>query len=63
MILEKPLKNVMDSDDVQEFKCKKALFEVCTRSVLTESRIKNIIGTENVLADQVKFVDDIKLRG
>lgn len=44
LFLNKAVENVRISDDEMDKKCQKALYEITTRSVLSESRIENIIG-------------------
>lgn len=49
LILRRAIDNVKVSDSVMEVKCKQALYELCTRTVLTNSRLDNILGIDNVL--------------
>jgi len=49
LILTRAIENVKISDEEMSEKCQKALYELCTRSVITPSRINNIIGIEDVL--------------
>lgn len=61
MILRKPIDNVMVSEDIMDMHCKRALYDVATRSVLTESRINNIIGIEDIMDNGLNSIDKIKL--
>lgn len=60
LILKSALDDKMLSESESEMRCKKALYELCTRSVLTESRINNIIGAENVLDYGMNELNKIK---
>lgn len=60
LILKSALEDKMLSESEAEMRCKKALYELCTRSVLTESRINNIIGAENVLDYDINELNKIK---
>lgn len=60
LILLKAIVNIKIDNAKLQDKCKKALYEVCTRSVLTESRINNIIGLENVLNGKLNKINKIK---
>lgn len=60
IILSKAIENKMMSDSEIEIQCKKALYELCTRSVLTEDRINNIIGVSNILDKSIEDIDKIK---
>ena len=60
LILKSALDDKMLSESESEMRCKKALYELCTRSVLTESRINNIIGAENVLDYDINELNRIK---
>lgn len=55
-ILNKTNERSTDTD------CQKALYELATRSVLSPSRINNIIGLENILEDGVSRLDSVKYR-
>ena len=55
-ILNKTNERSTDTD------CQKALYELATRSVLSPSRINNIIGLEDVLKDGVSRLDSVKYR-
>lgn len=57
MILESAIGNNKVSEAEMDMKCQKALYELCTRSVLTESRINNILDIENVFDDQLNKID------
>lgn len=56
IILSRAIENKIGTESEIELRCQKALYELCTRSVLTESRINNIIGASNILE---KGIDDI----
>lgn len=56
IILSKAIENKIGTESEIELRCQKALYELCTRYVLTESRINNIIGASNILE---KGIDDI----
>lgn len=60
LILLRAVSNIEIGNDRLRDKCKKALYEVCTRSVLTESRINNIIGLDNVLKSKLESINNIK---
>lgn len=59
IILNKAIENKKVSDDVIEKKCQKALYELCTRSVITADRVNNIIGIDNVLNKTIINVDKL----
>lgn len=61
-ILSKALTTGYSSKVDKEFIIKKALYEICTRSVATESRIKNALGTEDILGKELEWLDSIKLK-
>lgn len=56
IILSKAVEDKIGTEREIELRCQKALYELCTRYVLTESRINNIIGASNILE---KGIDDI----
>lgn len=60
LILFNAIKNVRISDDEMDKKCQKALYELCTRTVITPDRINNIIGIDNVLHKQLYNINKIK---
>ena len=60
LMLFNAIKNVRLSDDVIEQKCKRALYDICTRSVLTADRVNNIVGIDNVLSKEFKNIGKIK---
>ena len=62
IILNKAIENKKVSDDVIEKKCQKALYELCTRSVITADRVNNIIGIDNVLSKTIVNVDKLVYR-
>lgn len=59
LILEKAIDDVKVSDVEMDAKCQKALYELCTRSVLHPDRINNIIGIKNVLEKTMEDVNNI----
>ena len=59
LILTKAIENPRISDKELDIRCQKALYEVCTRSVLNKSRIDNIIGISNVLNIDFDNLDSI----
>ena len=59
LILMKALEAREISDEESDQKCKRALYDICTRSVLTESRINNIIGVEDILTEELNTVDKL----
>ena len=59
IILKKAIENIKISDTEMELKCQKALYELCTRSVITEDRLNNIIGVDNILSKQRIKIDSI----
>lgn len=59
LILEKAIDDVKVSDVEMDAKCQKALYELCTRSVLYPDRINNIIGVKNVLEKTMEDVNNI----
>lgn len=60
LILFNAIKNVKLSDEIIEQKCKRALYDICTRSVLTADRINNIVGIDNVLSKELRNLNNIK---
>lgn len=61
LILSKALNTSFTSGADRDFIMKKALYEVCTRSVASESRILNTLGLENILNKDLEWLDSIKL--
>lgn len=59
IILTRAIENVRISDEEMNEKCQKALYELCTRSVISPSRINNIIGIENVLSKDMININKI----
>ena len=59
IFLNKAIENVRVSDDVMDMKCQKALYELTTRSVLTDNRIDNILGLDNILDDEIYDIDKV----
>lgn len=57
LILEQPL---LDVRTITEEKCKRALYELCMRTVLTSSRLDNCIGIDNVLNLSIQKLNRIK---
>lgn len=57
LILFNAIKNKMVTEEVMDQKCQRALYELCTRSVITADRINNIIGIDNVLVKQRQSID------
>lgn len=57
LILEQPL---LDVRTITEEKCRKALYELCMRTVLTSSRLDNCIGIDNVLNLTMSKLNRIK---
>lgn len=62
IILNKAIENKKVSEDILEKKCQKALYELCTRSVITADRVNNIIGIDNVLSKTIVNVDKLVYR-
>lgn len=60
LILNRAIENPKITDKEMEFKCKRALYEICTRATLTKSRLDNIIGIENILDKEIEDIDKIK---
>lgn len=58
IILTKAIENKRISDAMMEEKCKKAIYELCTRSVITSDRIDNIIGIKNSL-NTIDIIDKV----
>lgn len=58
-ILTKAIEDVKVTDRELEVRCQKALYELCTRSVLTDSRINNIIGIDNVLNKNMEKLNSL----
>lgn len=61
LMLLKALEVKEISDDEMDARCKRALYDICTRSVLTESRINNIIGIEDILPKELERIDNMQL--
>lgn len=59
IILMKSIENIRLPDDILDSKCQKALYELSTRSVITPSRINNIIGLENILHVQLDELNKV----
>lgn len=57
IILQRAVSNVYN---ITEEKCKKALYELCMRTVLTDSRLDNDIGISNILKGEMDRVNRIK---
>ena len=63
MILSSANKNVMISEKEKDLYCQKALYQLCTRTVLTKSRLNNDIGVEDIIEsgldslDKKKYID------
>ena len=63
IMLSYPVINNKNTEEQTENLCVKALYEVCTRSVLTESRLQNDIGIDNIFdhaldrLDNTRFID------
>lgn len=62
IILLRALRNNKLSEEEMEIRCRQAMYEVCVRSVLTESRLDNIIGIDNILNKSLKDLDAIRLK-
>lgn len=60
LILSRAIENNQVSDDIMEMKCKKALYELCTRTVMFPSRINNALKIDNVLKKSLNNLDNIK---
>ena len=60
IILSKAIENVEVSDVELDNKCQKALYELCTRSVITSDRLNNIIGVDNILAKDFDYINKIE---
>ena len=61
MILLGAIENRRVSDEVLEFRCKKALYSLCNRTILTENRINNDIKISNILEQELYRLDACKL--
>lgn len=59
IILNKAIENIRISESELELKCQKAMYELCTRSILTEDRLNNIIGIDNILNKQLVKIDKV----
>lgn len=59
IILSKAIENYKISDAEMDEKCQKALYELATRSVITPSRLNNVIGISNILDKQIDDLDRI----
>lgn len=61
LILESALVDETIGEELKTLKCKRALYDVCTRSVLTPDRINNLIGIDNILCrmdiDKIVYTD------
>lgn len=57
LILEQPL---LDVRTITEEKCRKALYELCMRTVLTTSRLDNCIGIDNIFNIGIQKLNRIK---
>jgi len=60
IILKKAIENNRVSEEITDGLCRKALYELCTRSILTESRINNILGIEDILNKGIEDIDNIR---
>lgn len=60
IILNGAIANNKLPDNIIDMKCQKALYEACTRSVLTSDRINNIIGIDNIIKKEIKHIDKIQ---
>ena len=60
LILTEAIADVRISEDEMSEKCQKALYELCTRSAITPSRINNIIGIDNVLSKGMSNINKIQ---
>jgi hypothetical protein len=60
LILYRAIENPRISDDEMDAKCQKALYELCTRSVITPDRINNIIGIDNILNKNFDYINRIE---
>lgn len=54
LILTKAIEDNKISDSDMELKCQRALYEMCNRSILSASRINNILGIENILNNDIE---------
>lgn len=54
LILTKAIEDNKISDSEMELKCQRALYEMCNRSILSASRINNILGIENILNNDIE---------
>lgn len=59
LILNKAIENIRIPDEELDIKCQKALYELATRSVITNDRINNIIGVDNILRKKLKDLDRV----
>lgn len=59
LILQKAIDDIKVSDAEMDAKCQKALYELCTRSVLHPDRIDNIIGVKDILDKTMEDVNHI----
>jgi hypothetical protein len=59
LILNKAIENVKISDAEMDIKCQRALYDLCTRSVITADRVNNIIGIDDVLDKGLRYIDKV----
>lgn len=59
LILDGALINKKVSDQQMDKNCQKALYELCTRSVLSGDRLNNILKLDNIFEKQSKQVDRV----
>jgi len=59
LILEKAIENPRLPDDIIELKCQRALYDISTRSVISPSRINNIIGIDNILRNDMNNINKV----
>lgn len=62
MILVGAIDDNKMTDNELELKCEKALYEICNRSVLSVSRINNILGIENILNNDIENIYKVNSR-
>lgn len=59
IILQKAIENPKLPNEIIEMRCERALYDISTRSVISSSRINNIIGIENILTNKFDSVNKI----
>lgn len=62
VMLEKPLLNIRVDDKIMELKCRRTLYDICTRSVLNASRVNNIMGLDDIIGAGLNRIESIKYK-